>query len=123
MIPEQVLPRWKNLIKSEKLFPDHSEYEFARGLEGEFYITVVWLLFKGNHPHKKSKVIHITIQPGAFRNYLDCKEDKRKSADEKLIGIVKEKYKVFDPNHDKPPWSTAPIEEWKIRHSDLFQEK
>ncbi len=102
-------------LKKEVIFPENvdyrsSRYDFFKGC----YCCISWELNNDkSFKNKQSKIIKLMISEEVLEDYAEENDlQNKKELKRKFISFVKNRYKNFDPDHDKKRYQPRPLEEW-----------
>ncbi len=111
-----------DLISNIKdLFPESSEFESQyNSNKRAFECTIYWHLNNDEaRPQKLSRIILIVISNEALEEFHSRGKGKQKIAQEKFERYIKEKLKLFSPDHNESSRHAPPVEEWLIDNNLL----
>jgi hypothetical protein len=115
---QELQNHWENLITP--LLKDVASLEFR--LRGKnFEAEISWVINTDpSRPKKPSKTLRIIFPWETIIEYQGKPESWQKSADKKIIKLIKKNLENFELDHDNPRSAAAPMVEWVISTDVIY---
>jgi hypothetical protein len=106
---ENLEARLMDIVKP--IFPNNAEIRRRPSSDG-LELRVVWKLTNdANRPNKRSRRIILVVSEEALEDYNDGNHDVK---EKRIMKVITERLKGFNPNHNTPYGQPEPEELWAL---------